>query len=62
MSARKIQVLQLVADGYRREEIARHMYISLETVKTHLREARWDLRTKTTAQAVAVAMRNGLIQ
>jgi DNA-binding NarL/FixJ family response regulator len=61
-SDRRREVLQLIADGYRREEIAATMFITLETVKTHLREVRWDLRTKTTAQAVAVALRNGIIQ
>jgi DNA-binding NarL/FixJ family response regulator len=61
-SDRRREVLQLIADGYRREEIAATMFITLETVKCHLREVRWDLRTRTTAQAVAVAMRNGLIQ
>lgn len=59
---RRLQVLQLAADGLRRDEIAERMTITVETVKSHLKEARWDMRANTTAHAVANALREGMIE
>ena len=61
-TSRRLEVLQFVADGYRRDEIAKLMTVTLETVKDHLKEARWDMRARTTSQAVANALRKGLIE
>ena len=62
LTPRQQTVLELTADGLKRDEVARQMYVSLETVKTHLQDARQTLGARTTAQAVAVAFRQGLIQ
>lgn len=59
---RRCQVLQLTADGHRRHEVAALMCVSVETVKSHLKEARWELRARTTAEAVANALRQGMIR
>lgn len=62
MGTRRTQVLQLVADGRSREQIAKEMFISVETVKSHLKEIRFQLRANTTTHAVAIAYREGIIQ
>lgn len=59
---RRLEVLQHAADGLNRAEIAARMTISVETVKSHLKEAKWDMRANTTTHAVANALREGLIE
>ena len=56
-----MMVLQLTADGCCREEIAARMFVSVETVKSHLKEARWEMRARSTTHAVANALRQGII-
>ena len=58
---REIEVLQLVADGFGSGQIARRLWVSEETVKTHVANVLDKLGAVTRAHAVAVAMRRGLI-
>lgn len=55
-------VLQEISEGHSREEAAKRLYITLETVKSHLRNAARALGTKSVTHAVAEAMRKGLIE
>jgi DNA-binding NarL/FixJ family response regulator len=54
-------VLALLADGLSHQQIGQELSISAETVRTHVRKAceRLDARTRT--QAVATALRRGLL-
>jgi len=54
-------VLCLLAEGLQHEEIGRRLGISAETVRTHLRKASQRLGAATRTQAVATALRLGLI-
>lgn len=61
LSSREIEVLQLIADGLGNREIARTLYVSEETVKTHVQRLHRKLRATGRAHAVAIAMRHQLI-
>lgn len=56
LSARERQVLELLAGGLTAEAVAIHLFLSPETVRTHVRNARRKLGAKTRAQAVALAV------
>jgi DNA-binding NarL/FixJ family response regulator len=61
LTQREIDVLILLAEGLQHEEIGRRLGISSETVRTHLRKASDRLGAATRTQAVATALRLGLI-
>ena len=58
---REIQVLQLVSDGLVNREIGEHLFLSEETVKSHVRHLLAKLQARSRAHAVAVGFRRGLI-
>jgi DNA-binding NarL/FixJ family response regulator len=62
LSAREREILRLLADGLNNEEIGRRLYISHETVRTHLRKAMGKLGANTRAHAVALALRASVIR
>jgi DNA-binding NarL/FixJ family response regulator len=61
LTPRELDVLGLLAEGLQHEEIGRRLGISSETVRTHLRKASSRLGAATRTQAVATALRLGLI-
>ena len=61
LTAPELDVLVLLAEGLQHEEIGRRLGISSETVRTHLRKACDRLGASTRTQAVATALRLGLI-
>ncbi len=61
LTQRELDVLGLLAEGLQHEEIGRRLGISSETVRTHLRKACDRLGAATRTQAVATALRLGLI-
>jgi two-component system, NarL family, response regulator DegU len=61
LSDREIEVLQFVAEGKSNKEIADILFISEKTVKAHLRTIFRKLEVNDRAQAVAYAMRKGLV-
>lgn len=61
LSNREIQVLQLVRDGHSNAEIAQRLDLSIMTAKNHVQNIRRKLKVKTRGQAVADALRMGLI-
>ena len=58
---REIEVLQLVADGLVNREIGQRLFLSEETVKSHVRHLLAKLQARSRAHAVAVGYRRGLI-
>jgi DNA-binding NarL/FixJ family response regulator len=60
-SAREIEVLQLVSDGLVNREIGNRLFLSEETVKSHVRHILAKLQARSRAHAVAVGFRRGLI-
>ncbi|MEV7287651.1 response regulator transcription factor [Streptomyces sp. NPDC093252] len=61
LSAREREVLALVAKGTSNREIARALFISEATVKTHLTHLYTKLGAKDRAAAVAVAYERGIL-
>jgi DNA-binding NarL/FixJ family response regulator len=62
LSAREVEVLQLVADGQSNKEIGEALSLSALTVKSHLSRIGRKLGTGDRAQMVALAMRAGVIR
>jgi DNA-binding NarL/FixJ family response regulator len=61
LTQRERDVLRLLADGLSNEEIGKRLFISAETVRTHVRKAMDKLDADTRTQAVARALRDRLI-
>jgi DNA-binding NarL/FixJ family response regulator len=61
LTQRERDVLRLLADGLSNEEIGKRLFISPETVRTHIRKAMDKLDADTRTQAVAKALRQSLI-
>jgi DNA-binding CsgD family transcriptional regulator len=60
-TAREIEVLQLISDGLVNREIGVRLFLSEETVKSHVRHLLAKLQSRSRAHAVAVGFRRGLI-
>lgn len=61
LSRREIEVLELVSAGLSNQGIADQLYISLPTVKTHLRNINAKLFAANRTEAAAIARHRGLI-
>jgi DNA-binding NarL/FixJ family response regulator len=61
LTQRERDVLRLLAEGNSNEEIGKQLFISAETVRTHIRKAMTKLGAETRTQAVAIALRRSLI-
>jgi two-component system, NarL family, response regulator DevR len=57
LSARELEVLELLADGLNGQMIAEQLFLSPETVRTHVRNATTKLGARTRVQAVAMVVR-----
>ena len=62
LTAREIDVLSRVAGGNRNRDIAEQLSISEETVKVHMKHIMDKLGASDRTQAVAIAIRRGIIQ
>ena len=60
LTAREAEILTLIADGQSNADIARRLFISEATVKTHINHAFAKIGVRDRAQAVAYAYRTGL--
>jgi DNA-binding NarL/FixJ family response regulator len=61
LTQREREVLRLLAEGLANEDIGKRLFISAETVRTHVRKAMDKLDADTRTQAVAKAIRQSLI-
>jgi DNA-binding NarL/FixJ family response regulator len=61
LTQRERDVLRLLADGFSNDEIGKQLFISAETVRSHVRKAMAKLDADTRTQAVATALRQSLI-
>lgn len=61
LTAREREVLELLADGMRNEEVADVLSISSLTVSTHVKHAMEKLDASSRTEAVATALRSSLI-
>lgn len=60
-TTREIEVLQLISEGLVNREIGQRLFLSEETVKSHVRHLLAKLQARSRAHAVAVGYRRGLI-
>ena len=61
LSKRELQILRLVAEGNSNKELSRKLFVSENTVETHLRRIYSKLSTKNRTQAVSKAREKGII-
>jgi DNA-binding NarL/FixJ family response regulator len=61
LSVREREVLALLADGMSGEEVAKRLFLSPETVRTHIRNTMAKLEADTRVHAIAIALRRGEI-
>lgn len=61
LSRREYQVLQLISDGLENQAIAKSLFVSVETVRTHVKSILRKLHARDRAHAVAVAFRLGVL-
>src|SRR5438105_1612486 len=59
LTDREREILGLLAQGKRNDDIARELYISPQTVQTHVRNILGKLRVHSKLEAVALAVRHG---
>jgi NarL family two-component system response regulator LiaR len=62
LTAREMEVLQLIADGNTNQEIADKLYITVKTVKTHITNLLSKLELDDRTQAAIYAYRNNLVK
>jgi DNA-binding NarL/FixJ family response regulator len=62
LTEREIEVLSHVAGGNRNRDIAKRLFISEETVKVHVKHIMEKLGASDRTQAIAIAVRRGIIQ
>ena len=61
LSAREREIMSLLAEGLTGEEVADRLFLSSETIKTHVRNAMSKLEARNRVHAIAIALRQGEI-
>jgi DNA-binding NarL/FixJ family response regulator len=61
LTGREREILQLLADGMSNADVASRLFISQETVKSHVRHILSKLEADTRTHAVAIALREAMI-
>jgi DNA-binding NarL/FixJ family response regulator len=61
LTTREREILQLLADGMSNADVAARLFISQETVKSHVRHILAKLEADTRTHAVAIALRDAII-
>jgi DNA-binding NarL/FixJ family response regulator len=61
LTARELDVLRLIRDGYRNKQIADQLTISENTVNFHIKNLMEKLRANDRTHAVTIALRRGLL-
>lgn len=62
LSAREMEVLALLAEGYSNQEIASHLVVALSTVKTHVHHVYAKIQAPDRLRAVTRARALGLLE
>jgi DNA-binding CsgD family transcriptional regulator len=62
LTARELEVLRLIREGYRNKQIADQLTISENTVNFHIKNLMEKLRANDRTHAVTIALRRGILQ
>ena len=62
LTPRQREILQMLADGMQTDAVAKQLGLSTETVRTHTKRILAKLEAATRTQAVAIGIRNGMIE
>ena len=62
LTPRQREILQMLADGRQTDTVSQELGLSTETVRTHTKRILAKLGAGTRTQAVAIGLRNGLIE
>jgi len=62
LSDREVEVLRLVMVGNRNQDVAHHLFISVETVKTHMKRIMEKLSASDRTHAITIAAQRGILQ
>jgi DNA-binding NarL/FixJ family response regulator len=62
LTARELDVLRLIRDGYRNKQIADQLTISENTVNFHIKNLMDKLQANDRTHAVTIALRRGMLQ
>jgi DNA-binding NarL/FixJ family response regulator len=57
-----VEVLRLIAKGFSNEEIAKQLFVSMATVKTHITHILMKLQLRDRVQAVVLPHKCALVQ
>ena len=61
LSKREREIMELLSEGLTGEQVAERLFLSPETIKTHIRNAMNKLEANTRVHAIAIALREGFI-
>ncbi len=62
LSSRQREILQMLANGMKTDDVAKDLGLSTETVRTHTKRILAKLEASTRTQAVAIGLRHGLVE
>jgi len=62
LTRRELEILKYLVDGYKDQQIAESLFISINTVRTHLKSIYKKFGVGSKTQAVAKAVREGIIR
>ena len=61
LTCRQFEVLQLMAEGCATDDLAARLYVSKNTVRTHVQQVFRKLGARSRLEAVAIARRLGIL-
>ncbi len=61
LTKREIEILENIVDGFNSNQIAEKLFISVQTVRNHIRNIYTKLQVHSKSQAVVKALREGLV-
>ena len=61
LTKREVEVLRLVAAGEPLKSVGKRLYLTENTVKSHVKRIQQKLGARTSTQAVAIACERGLL-